>query len=517
MTALSIIPKPMEISSLNGAFSLSGTTRIVFDKVAEAVAVYLKDLLSPAMDLKIETIESSGEDAGADTIILTTSGSDKSLGSEGYELEITPAAITIRAPETIGLFYGVQTLRQLLPPDIENRNADSAEALEIPAVAIKDKPRFAWRGMHLDVGRHFFSVPFVKKYIDLLALHKMNVFHWHLTEDQGWRIEIKKYPKLTEIGSKREASPLAADRYTLDGKPHEGFYTQEEIREVVEYATSRFVQVLPEIEMPGHTVSALAAYPELGCTGGPYKVRTFWAIEEDVYCAGSEKVFEFLEDVLTEVMDLFPCLYIHIGGDESPKAAWQKCQKCQKRIAEEQLKNEDELQSYFIRRIEKFLKANGRGLIGWDEILEGGLAPDATVMSWRGMGGGIEAASQGHDVIMCPLNYTYFDYYQSEDHESEPPAIGGLTPLETVYEFDPVPEELSDDEAKHVLGAQGQLWTEFIAEESHLEYMAFPRASALAEVLWTSRESCDYDDFMRRLAPMLQRLKSLGVNFRNPF
>jgi hexosaminidase len=507
----------MEATPLEGAFSLPATTCIMADKNAEAVAIYLRDLLSPAADLDIETIKSSNEDAQADTILLTASGSDKSLGSEGYELEVTPAAIAIRAPEAIGLFYGVQTLRQLLPPDVENRGGNSSGIWEIPAVAIKDKPRFPWRGMHLDVGRHFFPVSFVKKYIDLLAMHKLNVFHWHLTEDQGWRIEIKKYPKLTEIGSKREASPLAEDRYTLDGEPYEGFYTQEEIREVVEHAASRFVQVLPEIEMPGHTVSALAAYPELGCTGGAYKVRTFWGIEEDVYCAGSEKVFEFLEDVLEEVMDLFPGLYIHIGGDESPKAAWQKCEKCQKRIVEEQLKNEDELQSYFIRRIEKFLKANGRQLIGWDEILEGGLAPDATVMSWRGMGGGIEAASQGHDVIMCPLNYTYFDYYQSEDHENEPPAIGGLTPLETVYEFDPMPPELSGDTAKHVLGAQGQLWTEFIAEERHLEYMAFPRASALAEVLWTNRESCDYDDFTRRLPALLQRLRHMNVNFRNPF
>jgi hexosaminidase len=515
MTMLSIIPKPMEVSSSDGTFLITSATRIVVDKNAEQVAAFLKDLLSSTMDLKVELVESPAESAGPDTILLALSDSDDALGPEGYELHVTPAGTTVRAPRAAGLFYGVQTFRQLLPPDVEKRESTSA-TLEIPAVAIKDKPRFAWRGLHLDVGRHFFPISFVKKYIDLLALHKMNVFHWHLTEDQGWRIEIKKYPKLTEIGSKRKASPLAADRYTVDGIPYEGFYTQDEIREVVEHAESRFVQVLPEIEMPGHTVSALAAYPELGCTGGPYKVRAFWGIEEDVYCAGSEKVFEFLEDVLTEVMALFPGRYIHIGGDESPKASWRKCEKCQKRIAEERLKNEDELQSYFIRRIENFLTANGRRLIGWDEILEGGLAPDATVMSWRGMGGGIEAASQGHDVVMCPLNYTYFDYYQSEDHKSEPPAIGGLTPLETVYELDPVSTELSEDAAKHILGAQGQLWTEFIAEEDHLEYMAYPRACALAEVLWTNKGLCDYGDFIERLSSHLQRLKNLNVNFRNP-
>jgi hexosaminidase len=369
----------------------------------------------------------------------------------------------------------------------------------------------------LDVARHFFPISHVKRYIDLLAMHKMNVLHWHLTEDQGWRIEIKKYPKLTEIGSRREASALLTDRDKLDGKPHGGFYTQEQIREVVEYAASRFITVVPEIEMPGHSMAALASYPELGCTGGPYKVRTFWGIEENVYCAGNDKVFEFLQDVLEEVMALFPGRYIHIGGDECPKAMWSTCKKCQARIKKEQLKDENELQSYFIKRIETFLNDNGRQLIGWDEILEGGLAPGATVMSWRGMEGGLEAASKGHDAIMCPLNYTYFDYYQSEDRENEPPAIGGLITLETAYEFDPAPLELPDDVAGHILGAQGQLWAEFIDSESHVDYMAFPRASALAEVLWTNRESREFNDFMSRLPRLLQRLERWNVNYRNPF
>ncbi len=513
---LNLIPKPMEITTLDGKFKFNPATQIAVERGAEEAAIYPGELLSTATGVGFKTVETINMDPRANSILLTTARADESLGSEGYELSVTPHAITIRALDARGLFYGVQTLRQLLPPEIENAT-ERARNCEVPAVNIKDKPRFRWRGLMLDVGRHFFPISLVKRYIDLLALHKMNVFHWHLTEDQGWRIEIKKYPRLTEIGSRRKASPLLSDRNTLDGTPYGGFYTQEQAREVVEYAARRFVNVVPEIEMPGHSMAALASYPELGCTGGPYEVRTFWGIEEHVYCAGNEKTFEFLEDVLGEIMGLFPSPYIHIGGDECPKAMWQKCEKCQRRIAKEKLKDEDELQSYFIRGIAAFLRANGRRMIGWDEILEGGLAPGATVMSWRGMEGGIEAASQGHDAIMCPLNYTYLDYYQSEDRESEPPAIGGLTPLETVYEFDPAPPGLSGDVSKHILGAQGQLWTEFIADERHLDYMAFPRASALAEVLWTKRELCNFDDFKNRLKQFLRRLERWDVNYRNPF
>lgn len=517
MTSLSLIPKPVEVELLDGAFNLKADTRIETVREAEPVAAYLRELLSTGLGLGFEVVETSGAEAKTNTILLTTVGADKSLGDEGYELSVTSNAVSIRSPRVKGLFYGVQTLRQLLPPEIEKGKGGAGQTWEVPAVKIKDKPRFGWRGLMLDVCRHFFPVSTVKKYIDLLAMHKMNVFHWHLTEDQGWRIEIKKYPRLTEVGSKRKASPLLTDRDKLDGKPHGGFYTQEQVREVVSYAASRFVNVVPEIEMPGHCTAALAGYPELGCSGGPYEVRTFWGIAEDVYCAGNDKVFDFLEDVLKEVMQLFPGDYIHIGGDECPKAMWQKCAKCRKRIADEKLKDEDELQSYFIKRIGKFLDANDRRLIGWDEILEGGLAPGATVMTWRGMDGGIEAASHGHDAIMCPLNYTYLDYYQSEDRENEPLAIGGFTPLETAYEFDPVPPELSGDLSKHILGAQGQLWTEFIPDERQIDYMAFPRASALAEVLWTNRKACDFDDFKRRLPPLLRRLDAWNVNYRNPF
>ena len=516
MTTPSIIPKPINITPLDGVFPLKANTRIEAESGAEVVAIYLRELISAGTGFGFEIAKPSSTCAKADSICLRTVGADKSLGAEGYELKVTPEAITIRAPEVEGLFHGVQSLRQLLPPQIEDRKS-AARAWDVPAMNIRDKPRFAWRGLMLDVGRHFFPISVIKKYIDLLAMHKMNVLHWHLTEDQGWRIEIKKYPKLTEIGSKRKASPLFSDKYKLDGKSYGGFYTQGEIKEVVNYAASRFVNVVPEIEMPGHSMAALASYPELGCTGGPYEVRTFWEIEENVYCAGNDKVFKFLEDVLEEVLELFPSRYIHIGGDECPKSMWQKCEKCQRRIAEEKLKDEDELQSYFIKRIGTFLNAKGRQLVGWDEILQGGLAPGAIVMSWRGVDGGMEAASQGHDAIMCPLNYTYLDYFQSEDQQHEPPAIGGFLSMEMVYEFDPAPAGLSKNLSKHILGAQGQLWSEFIHDERLLDYMAFPRACALAEVLWTSRELCDCDDFKRRLPQLLQRLESWNVNYRNPF
>jgi len=359
-----------------------------------------------------------------------------------------------------------------------------------------------------------FPVEFVKRYIDLLAMLKMNVFHWHLTEDQGWRIEIKRYPELTRIGSRRSSSPVPGDPSQQDGKPYAGFYTQDEIRQVVAYAAERHVNVVPEIEMPGHSMAALASYPELGCTGGPYQVRTQWGIEEDVYCAGNEEVFEFLENVLDEVLDLFPSPFIHVGGDECPKSRWRECPKCQARIKEENLADEDELQSYFIRRIENYLSNRGRRLIGWDEILEGGLAPGATVMSWRGTEGGIRAAQSGHDVVMTPFTHCYFDYYQSEDHENEPAGIGGYLPLETVYAYEPVPEELTPEQGEHILGAQGNVWTEYIFSPAQVEYMAYPRAIALAEVVWTPAEGRDYPDFLRRLEPYLLRLDRMGVNYR---
>jgi hexosaminidase len=370
--------------------------------------------------------------------------------------------------------------------------------------------------MHLDVGRHHFPVAFVKRYIDILAAYKFNTFHWHLTEDQGWRIEIRKYPRLTAVGGCRAETMLEKnfDPYVGDGVPYCAYYTQDEIREVVEYARARYVTVIPEIEMPGHSVAALAAYPELACTEGPFEVATVWGVKQDIYCP-SEETFAFLEDVLTEVMELFPSRYIHIGGDEAPKARWEESELAQEVMRREGLADEHELQSYFIRRIERLLLASGRRLIGWDEILDGGLAPEATVMSWRGMDGGIEAARQGHDVIMTPTSHVYFDYYQG-DPRFEPLAIGGLTTLEKVYGFEPVPEELTAEEARHVLGAQANLWTEYIKTPQYAEYMALPRMLALAEVVWSPKDARDWDSFAGRLPVELRRLDELGVNYRIP-
>jgi hexosaminidase len=384
----------------------------------------------------------------------------------------------------------------------------------VPRVEIRDAPRFAWRGMHLDVGRHFFPVEFVKKYIDLLALHRMNTFHWHLTEDQGWRIEIQRYPRLAEVGGCRAETMVEKnwDPFVGDGTRHCGYYTQEEVREVVAYAAERHVTVVPEIEMPGHSRAALAAYPELACTEGTFEVATRWGVFEDIYCP-SEETFTFLENVLTEVMDLFPSRYIHIGGDEAPKPRWSRSPVAQEIIRREGLADVHELQSWFIRRIQTFLASHGRRLVGWDEILEGGLAPDATVMSWRGMGGGIEAAEQGRDVVMTPSSHVYFDYYQGPEDE-EPLAIGGFTPLDTVYAFEPVPEELDPRHAHHVLGAQANVWTEYMKTPDHVEYMALPRMAALAEVVWSPREARDAESFLARLEAHLARLDALDVRYR---
>jgi hexosaminidase len=438
--------------------------------------------------------------------------------SESYELSVTPESIRITAPAANGLFYGLQTLKQLMPPEIEtivdNRDANAEINWSVPAVDIQDAPRFAYRGMHLDVGRYFFDVEFIKRYIDLMARYKMNYFHWGLTQDQGWRIEINKYPLLTEVASKRPETMLEKNfsPYVGDGIPHEGFYTQDQIREVVIYAETKFVTVIPEIEMPGHSAAAIAAYPELACTDGPFEVPTTWGVKSEILCP-SEFTFTFLAEVLNEVISLFPSEYIHIGADEVPKARWENSELAQRIIRENGLADEQELQSWFIKRIESYLNSRNKRLIGWDEILEGGLAPDATVMSWRGIDGGIEAARQGHDAIMTPTQYAYFDYYQG-DKETEPLAIGGYLPLDSVYVFEPVPAELTPDEAKHIIGAQGNVWTEYISTPSHAEYMAFPRALAMAEVTWSSKENRDWASFKQRLTRNLDHLRALGVNFR---
>ena len=506
----SIIPNPLSIKLRKGFFRLSQQTSIY--TVAELIPVghYLQETIYQETGHNLAVQNAANQTTQIEGIVLLIDKSLSALGDEGYRLRVTPNLIQVEAPTAAGVFYGIQTLQQLIQTNNEHFYV-------VPAVEIEDKPRFKWRGLMLDVGRHFYSVAFIKRFIDLLALHKMNTFHWHLTEDQGWRIEIKKYPKLTQIGSQRADTELGGDRGRFTGQPHSGFYTQAEIREVVDYAASRHITVIPEIELPGHSLGALASYPELGCTGGPYEVQTTWGIKKDVYCAGNENVYTFLEDVLSEVLELFPSRVIHIGGDEVPKDRWRTCPKCQAMIEKQGLKDEDELQSYIIKRMEKFLNAKGRQLIGWDEILEGGLAPNALVMSWRGIKGGIEAASAGHDVVMSPTSHCYFDYYQSEK-TNEPPGPfweGAYLPLETVYAFEPIPDELSPEQAEHVLGAQGNIWTEFIASEDHLEYMTFPRATALAEVVWSQPEQRDFPDFIRRLQAFLPKLRKLNVKYRD--
>ncbi|BDD10398.1 beta-N-acetylhexosaminidase [Fulvitalea axinellae] len=505
-----VIPKPASLTPAKGVFTIEPGTAITLAtdteearKVADFLSAMVENATGKALEVK------AGE-ASASGIVLSVDA-QAHTNPEGYTVSVNDKGIAISAPQAIGLMYGVQTVRQLLPTGTEGKFQG---ALEVPYVSVKDAPRYKYRGMHLDVGRHIFPVKFIKKYIDMIAMFKMNTFHWHLTEDQGWRIEIKKYPKLAEVASKRKETLVGhmGGSTEYDGKEYGGYYTQEEVKEIVKYASDRFVTIIPEIELPGHSVAALAAYPELGCTGGPYEVRTKWGISKKVYCAGNEKTFAFLEDVLSEVLELFPSKYIHIGGDECPKDSWKKCKKCQKRKKEEGLKDEHELQSYFIARAEKFLNSKGRAIIGWDEILEGGLAPNATVMSWRGMKGGIEAAKEGHDVIMTPGSHCYFDHYQA-DKGLEPLAIGGFTTVQKVYSFEPTPAELDADKAKHVLGAQGNVWTEYMKTPEHVEYMAFPRMIALSEVVWSPKESRNWDDFSNRLFTAFERLDILDVNY----
>ncbi|HMN06742.1 MAG TPA: family 20 glycosylhydrolase [Flavobacteriales bacterium] len=429
---------------------------------------------------------------------------DQPKPDESYQLTVAADGIHVAAPTEAGLFRASRTLIQLLEQVGESRS--------LPQLTIRDQPRFGWRGMHLDVCRHFFPVSFVKKYIDLLARYKMNSFHWHLTDDQGWRIEIKGWPKLTEVGGWRRGSQVGAyANLQYDTLHYGGFYTQDEIREVVAYAAARHINVVPEIEMPGHASAVLTAYPQVGCTGGPYEVERGWGVFPDVFCAGNDSTFTLLEGVLTEVMELFPSKIIHIGGDESPKDRWQTCPKCQARMKAEGLKDEHELQSYFIHRIERFMNSHGRRIIGWDEILEGGLAPNATVMSWRGTEGGIAAARSGHDAVMCPGSHCYFDHYQG-DPANEPLAFGGYTPLQKVYAYEPIPAELNEAEAKHILGAQANIWTEYILTSDQVEYMAMPRLMALAEVLWSPKEKRDEADFIQRVEAQYPLLDSMHIN-----
>ncbi len=507
--AIAIIPAPTEVRSLPGRFRLGPSTAIhLADASLEPVATREVQRLRASTGLELPVVSHEAAD-----IVIS---SDASLPPEGYRLAISPDGVRIQAADAAAVFYAFQSTRQLLPPEVEREGIRPNVDWSLPAVEILDYPRFSYRGMMLDVSRHFFDVKFVKRFIELMSRYKFNRFHWHLTDDHGWRIEIDAYPRLTEVGAWRSETMLGNNRKTYggDGIPHGGFYTQDDIREVLDYAAERFVTVIPEIEMPGHSTAALAAYPEYGCHAGPYEVPTSWGIKSDVY-SPSAATFSFLEDVLTEVMQLFPSEYIHIGADEVPKDQWKASRLAQEVIEREGLADENELQSWFVRRIEAFLNAHGRRLIGWDEILEGGLAPNATVMSWRDMTGGVEAARQGHDVIMTPKDYVYFDYYQS-DPAVEPLAgrVGYTIPLETVYAFEPVPDELTEREARHILGAQGNVWTEFIRTPEHVEYMSYPRALALSEVAWSPKARRSLDGFYRRLRANIEHLDALGVNYR---
>ena len=510
-----VIPLPQEVSlTQENPFKLNENVLIAYPEnnaLLQRNAEFLSEYIQQATNYAPKTKAIAAGEQVKNAIVL---GLDPSIANkEGYVLTTTPEGININGQTENGVFYGIQTLRKSIP-------AEAKEAtILIPAGEIKDEPRFSYRGMHLDVGRHFFPKEFMKKYIDLLALHNMNTFHWHLTDDQGWRIEIKKYPKLTEIGSQRSRTVIGRNTQEYDNTPYGGFFTQEEAKEIVKYAQERYITVIPEVDLPGHMLAALAAYPEMGCTGGPYEVCPRWGIFEDVLCIGNDQTMQFLEDVMNEIIEIFPSKYVHIGGDEAPRTRWEKCPKCQARIKTEGLKAdknhtaEDRLQSYCMTRIEEFLNSKGRQIIGWDEILEGDVAPNATVMSWRGMEGGIKAAQLGHDVIMTPTSFCYFDYYQTADTKDEPLGIGGYVPIEKVYSLEPVPAVLTEEQSKHILGAQANLWTEYIHSSEHVEYMVLPRMAALAEVQWTQPEKKDFKDFTKRLARLMKFYQRDGFNY----
>ena len=505
---LDVIPQPQEIVLARDTtpFIIDRSTTIVYPatnekmhRTADFLATFIKEMTGTEVRV-------SDKEKSSNAIILAV---DSTMGHpEGYKLQITPEKVLLTGGSEAGVFYGIQTIHKALPI-----LKDAKEAAALPAGTVTDFPRFRYRGFMIDVGRHFFPVSYLKQMIDLMALHNINYFHWHLTEDQGWRIEIKKYPKLTEIGSKRDSTIIDWETKKFDGKPHSGFYTQDEAREIVRYAADRFITVVPEIDLPGHTTAALASYPELGCTGGPYKVLCSFGVFPDVLCAGNDQTLQFTKDVLDEIMDIFPSEYIHIGGDECPKSRWEKCPKCQAKIKELGIKalpkhsKENQLQTYFMSELEKEINAHGRRMLGWDEVLEGGLTPNSTIMSWRGIQGGIEAARQHHDVIMTPIQRLYFSN----------PRINKMTGFEwmnRVYNFEPVPAELTDAEKKFVIGTQGCIWTEWTADSTKMEWQILPRMAALSEIQWTLPEHKNFERFMERLPEMLKIYSSLDYGYR---
>jgi hexosaminidase len=513
-----IIPQPASLVRDAGTFTLTRQTSIRADSASKPAADMLAERLRRVTGYPLKVHRDSGDTTSAGDIRLTTKNAKASLGQEGYEL-VAGDAVVIRAPQAAGVFYGTQTLLQLLPPQVFGAAPAGDVTWSLPRVRIEDQPRFAWRGMMLDTGRHFFKVADIETMLDAMALHKLNTFHWHLTEDQGWRIQIRKYPKLTEIGAWRDSSPPYGDRRGSDGKRYGGFYTQKDIRNVVAYAAARHITVVPEIEMPGHAAAAIASYPELGNTDVPGyapHVMTNWGVHPYTF-APTDETFTFLENVLTEVCELFPSKIIHIGGDEAPKTQWQQSAFAQQVIQREGLKDEEGLQSWFIGRIEKFLATKGRRIIGWDEIQEGGLPKTATMMVWRDAKWAQSALSLGNNIVMATTSNTYFDYYQAPAASElakgvEYESIGGLLPLEKVYAYEPDAVAESPEQEKQILGTQGQLWTEYIPDLKKLEYMAFPRLSALAEVAWSPRDARNYDDFLRRLPTQYERFDAMGVN-----
>ncbi len=508
-----IVPIPQEITldTSKQPFKLTKSTVITYPtdndslkNEAEFLSEYIQNLTGHALKIK------QGELAD-NAINLNSKLSN--ANSEAYTIEVTPSAININGASNAGTFYGIQTLRKSIP------EAKKSQDILFPAAIISDQPRFGYRGAHLDVARHFFDVDSVKSYIDMLALHNMNTFHWHLTDDQGWRIEIKSHPELTEIGSKRKGTVIGHNSGVYDSIPYDGYFTQEQAREIVDYASKRHITVIPEIDMPGHMLGALTAYPNLGCTGGPYDVWQIWGVSPDVLCAGNDSTYMLIKDVLGEIADIFPSEYVHIGGDECPKIRWHECEKCQAKIRELGLKTdahstkEEKLQSYVINFASNFLTSRGKKIIGWDEILEGGLAPGAVVMSWRGESGGIEAARQNHEVIMTPNTYLYFDYYQTLDRENEPDAIGGYLPIERVYSYEPYSKHLSDEQNSLIKGVQANLWTEYMPTFSQVQYMALPRMAALSEIQWSQADKKNFEDFASRLPQIINHYDANGYNY----
>ncbi len=524
-TVINVIPYPQSVEIGKGTFKAAGAN-FNCDQAIDAKSLNLIREFASRMTFVCGRTNSFATPVGLQKVLATGKMKgffflkDASKGPEEYSIDINKKSCVVRAAGYNGFLYAIQTLKQLTDVEIFSEQVNPSQKFLFPCVSIKDKPRFGYRGMHLDCARHFFPVEEVKKYLDIMAVYKLNRMHWHITDDQGWRVEIKKYPKLTQVGAYRNGTMVGKNFRSNDGVRYGGYYTQDQIKDIVDYAANLGITIVPEIDLPGHMMGALAGYPELGCSGGPYEVWTIWGVSDKVLCPGKEETFKFLEDVLTEIMDLFPSEYIHIGGDECPKTEWEKCPDCQARIRALGIKGDSKhtaeqyLQSYVTARIQKFLNDHGRKIIGWDEILEGELAPGATVMSWRGVKGGVQASAMGFDVIMTPNTYCYFDYYQSKEQDKEPLAIGGHLPIEQVYGYEPF-EGLDASQQKHILGVQANLWTEYIATPEYLEYMLLPRMSALSEVQWCQREGKDFERFSAAMrAESFKIFDTLGYNYR---